>query len=184
MSTVQKAIYGRLKLNNIAGLKLWDSVHVYLIGTYIKSIRQHKPDGSIINNNVSLTCMTMIKLATGWFEIFEFPTYDLGEVTGGNDNYISKSSTIVIPLFNKTCLIIYPRPRKVVFDNRSEFKRYFTPLIKYFDIKHVLTTIKKPQYNAPLDRVHQVILNMFITKNIYNKVFDYIDPWVETLVSI
>ena len=35
-----------------------------------------------------------------------------------------------------------------------------------------------------MERVHQVILNMLVTKNITNKVFDYIYPWGKTLVSI
>ena len=40
--------------------------------------------------------------------------------------------------------------------------------------------IKNPQANAPVERMHQVILNMLLTKDIYNKLFDYIDPWGET----
>ena len=84
-------------------------------------------------------------------------------------------------MFNNTWLCRYPRPRKVVFDDGSEFKRDFTPLLKYFDIKPVLTSVKKPQSNAPVERVHQVILNMLVTKGLDKKVFDYIDPWGETL---
>ena len=77
-----------------------------------------------------------------------------------------------------------PRPRKFVFDNGSEFKQDFTPLINYFDIKPVLTTNKKPQAKALMERVHQLILNIIVAKYIYNKVFDHIYPWGETLASI
>ena len=35
-----------------------------------------------------------------------------------------------------------------------------------------------------VERVHQVILNMLVTKDLYNKVFDHTDPWDETLASI
>ena len=87
-------------------------------------------------------------------------------------------------MFNSTWISRYPRPHKVVFDNEYEFKQYFTPLIKGFDIKPVLTTIKTPQPNTPMKRVHQVILNLLVTKDIYNKVFDYIGPWGENLTSI
>ena len=52
-------------------------VHVDLIGPYSKSIRQQQPGGTFIRNNYSLTCMTMIDLATGWFDIVEIPTFDL-----------------------------------------------------------------------------------------------------------
>ena len=61
-----------------------------LIGPHSKSIRQHQPGGAIIKNNVSLTCLKMIDPATGWFEIVEMPTYDLDEVTGGNNEYTDK----------------------------------------------------------------------------------------------
>ena len=37
---------------------------------------------------------------------------------------------------------------QVVFDNGSELKLYFTPLLNYFDIKPVLSKIKNPQANA------------------------------------
>ena len=57
-------------------------------------------------------------------------------------------------------------------------------MLKYFDIKPVLSLVKKPQANAPVERVHQVIVNMIVTKDLDNKVFDYIDPWGETIASI
>ena len=69
---------------NIAELKPWYTAHVYLIGPYSKSIRQHQLCGAIINNNVSLACMTMIVPATGWFRIVEVLTFDRDEVMGVN----------------------------------------------------------------------------------------------------
>ena len=71
-----------------------------------------------------------------------------------------------------------------MFDNGSEFKGNFTPFLKNFGIKSVLTTIKNPQANVPVEQLHQVILNILATKDIDNKVLDHIDPWGETLVSI
>ena len=89
-----------------------------------------------------------------------------------------------LDIFNNTGLCRYPRPRKVVFDNGSEFKRDFTPFLKDLDIKPILTKIKNPQDNAPVERVHQVILNMIVAKDIDDKIFDNIYPWGETLASI
>ena len=57
-------------------------------------------------------------------------------------------------------------------------------MIKNFDIKLILMSIKQQQVNDTVDRVHQVILNRIVIKYIDNKVFDHIDPWVETLVYI
>ena len=39
--------------------------------------------------------MKIIDPGTGWFEIYEGPTFDLNEVTGSNDEYIGKSSARV-----------------------------------------------------------------------------------------
>ena len=70
MSTFQKinTIFGHMTTKNIAELKPLDLVHVGLIFPYSSSIRQHQPGGAIINNNVSLTCMTMTDPATSWIE--------------------------------------------------------------------------------------------------------------------
>ena len=120
----------------------------------------------------SLTCMTMIDPVTGWFEIVKIPTFDLDEVTAGNDEYIDKSSARVSHLFKNTWLCRYLHPLKVMFDNVSEFKQYFTPLLKDFRIKPVLISVKNPQANAMVEQVHQVILNMLVIKYLDNKVLD------------
>ena len=57
-------------------------------------------------------------------------------------------------------------------------------MLKDFYITPVLTTVKTPQANAPMEQVHKLILNVLATKYPDNKVFDYIYPWGETLVSI
>ena len=180
----RKTLYGYLPPKNITELKPWDLVHVDLIVLYINSIRKQKPGRTVIRNNASLTYMTMIDPATGWFEIVEILTFDLDEVTIGNDKYIDKSSSRVSQLFNNTWICRYPHPSKSVFDNGCEFKRDFAPFLKDFNIKPVLTSVKNPQANAPVDQVHQVIVNMLVIKYIDNKFFDYIYPWGETLVSI
>ena len=73
-----------------------------MIGTYRKSIRKHQQGGTIIKNNVSLTCIATIGLATGWFEIIEILTFDLNEATASNDEYINESSARISQLFNNT----------------------------------------------------------------------------------
>ena len=45
-------------------------------------------------------------------------------------------------------------------------------------------TIENPRSNAPVECLHQVILNMLVTKDIATKVFDYIYPSGETLAYI
>ena len=128
--------------------------------------------------------MAMIDSATGWLYVVKITMFDLKEVALGNDEYIDKSSARDSQMFRNTWLCIYPCPHKVVFDNSSEFKRYFTPLLKDFDIKRFKTSVKNPQANAPVERAHKVILNTLVTKDLDKKIFDYIDPWDETLASI
>ena len=71
-----------------------------------------------------------------------------------------------------------------MFDNRSKFKQYFTTLLKDLNIRPVLMKIKKPQANALVEQVNQVILNRLVTKYLANKIFNYVDPWGETLAYI
>ena len=80
-------------------------------------------------------------------------------------------------MFNNIWLCIYLRPRNGLFDNGYEFKRDFTPFLKDFDIKPVLMSVKNPQSKNPVEKVHKVILNMLVIKDLDKKVFDYIDPW-------
>ena len=61
-----------------------------------------------------------------------------------------------------------------MFDNIYDFKQYLTTLIKCFEIKPVLITVKKPQANVLVEQLHQVILNMIVTKDLDIKVFYYI----------
>ena len=46
--------------------------------------------------------MTMIDPTTSWSKIVEISTYDLNEVTLGNEDYIDKSYTRVSQLFKNT----------------------------------------------------------------------------------
>ena len=57
-------------------------------------------------------------------------------------------------------------------------------MLKDLDIKPVLTPVKNPQANYLVDRLQQIIMNMLVTKDIDNKVFDSIDSWGENLASM
>ena len=57
-------------------------------------------------------------------------------------------------------------------------------MIKYFNIKPVCTILNNPQVNAPLKQVHQVIYNMLVAKDLYNKLYDYIGLWGEIILSL
>ena len=60
--------------------------------------------------------------------------------------------------------------KKSCLTNGYDFKRDFTPLLKYINTKPVLTAIKNPQANAMVERGNQVILHMLDTKYLDKKV--------------
>ena len=78
----------------------------------------------------------------------------------------------------------YPRPKKVIFDNGSEFKKDFVPLLQDFAIKPACTTIKNPQSNAPVKRIHQVVGQMMAAQDLKTRIFDFINLWGPILTSI
>ena len=129
--------------------------------------------------------MTMIDPVTGWFEIVEIPSYIITDVKNKKlQENIDKSSARISRIFDQTWLSRYPRPSKVVFDNGSEFKKDFVPLLKDWSIKPKCTTVKNPTANSPVERIHQVIRHMFLTKNFKEKIFDNIDPFGSILASV
>ena len=94
---------------------------------------------------VSCRSAIIIEPATGWFEIIEVPNYIIEELnTKSTQDKIDKTSARISQLFNQTWIQRYPRPNKVIFDNGSEFKKDFVPLLKDFNVKPVPTSIKKP----------------------------------------
>ena len=167
----RKTRYGHLPPKNIGVLKPWEKVHIDLIGPYSVLALQQRPGQKREMTELSLTAMTFIDPATGWFEIVEVPTID-------------KSSARISQLFDQVWLSRYPRPKEVIFDNGSEFKSDFVPLLKDFKIKPKLTSIKNPQSNAIVERVHQVLSNMFRTKDLSKRIFDYVNPWNDILSSV
>ena len=155
-----KKKYGKLPPKEVT-MTPWETVCIDLVGPYTVTDR--------LGNDRILTAMTFVDPATGWFEIAEIP---------------DKTSARISQIFNSTWLARYPRPRKVIFDNGNEFKKDFLPLLKDFSIKPTPTTIKNPQANAILERVHQVLGDMLRTKNLQQYDFDALDPWNDILASI
>ena len=60
----------------------------------------------------------------------------------------------------------YPRCCYIIYNNSSEFKLNFEYLCVTYGIKHKPTTIKNPQANAILERLHQVLAQMLRTSEL------------------
>ena len=144
----------------------WHSVCVDCIGPLTIQSRIHKK-----KVKYAIQALTMIDPATGWFEICPIPLGDF-------------NSSRVSQLFNQYWLARYPRPVMVIHDNGNEFKKGFLQLLKDFGIKSKPTTVKNPQANGIIERVHGVINDMLRDNDLEHHDFDPVDPWEDLLANI
>jgi len=79
--------------------------------------------------------------------------------------YKSKSSEKISLIFDREWLCHYRRPRMVVFDDGTEFSSEFLELLPSYGIQPKATTIKNPQSNAIVERLHLTISNSLRTMN-------------------
>jgi hypothetical protein len=113
----------------------------------------------------------MIDPATAWFEIIELPLASVVVKRSGEEIteiVIDKTAAQVSRLFNKQWLCRYPRPKYCIYDNGSEFKSHFSELCMTYSIerKPTTVTVKNPQANAILERVHGVFGDMLRTSGL------------------
>ena len=139
----RKLQYGKLPAKSVIR-KPWEALCVDLIGPY--TLRGK--DGT----EIDFMCLTMIDPATGWFEMVELPVIEIVKNTGGDDvetqEIFDKTSKQIASLVNKSWFCRYPRPRFVIYDNGSEFKRHFYDLCDTYGLTQKPTTIKNPQSNG------------------------------------
>ena len=113
-------------------------------------------------------CLTMIDPASSWFQIVELPvTTDAfipmdtkgqrGTTSHNNTtlSYFDKSSAMISNLVNKTWFS--------TMEVSLNFTLNVEAFCKSYGIKRKPTSVKKPQSNAILERVHQVITLMLCT---------------------
>ena len=116
----------------------WRNNCVDLIGPYTTKGR----DGKIMD----FMCLSIIDLATGWFEMVELPVISQVTEMDGKTSIkwtIDKSSAEVAMLFNQQWLSRYPRAKCITYDNGSEFKLHFEALCNSFRITRKPATVKK-----------------------------------------
>ena len=97
---------------------------------------------------------------------------------------IDQSLDRISRIIDKLWLSIYPRPRKFIFNNGSEFKRNFILFLKDFSFKPTCTTIKHQQSNDILERIHQFVGSMLKTKGLSNTTVDAVSLWIEIIAPI
>lgn len=153
--------YGKLPTKLVES-NPWEALCVDLVGPYTLKAK----DGT----EIDFMCLTMIDPASSWFEIVELPVKDIFKKNKSGklekSEYFDKTSAQISRLVNKSWFSRYPRCRKIIYDNGSEFKLHFEDLCETYGIKRKPTTIKNPTANAILERVHQVVTSMLRTSEL------------------
>ena len=118
-----------------------------LIGPY-KIRRKGQPD-------LVCKCITMIDPASGWFKIHQ---------------YGDKQSVTIANIAEQEWFLRYPWPTQVTFDRGSEFIGHdFKHIILHdYGVKAKPITVRNPQANAIVERIHQVIGNIIKTFDLEN----------------
>ena len=133
----------------------WDKLCVDLIGPYTME-RKGK------SRPLILWCVTMIDPATGWFE--------MREIT-------NKQAITVANIVEQAWLTRYPWPVELTYDKGTEFMAEFAQMIvKDYGIKKKGITVRNPQANAILKRIHQTIGNMIRTFEVQDNYLDEGQP--------
>ena len=151
----KQKMYGHLPPKE-AEAEIWDKMCVDLIGPY-KIRRKGKPD-------LVCKCVTMIDPASGWFELHQ---------------YDDKRSITVANIVEQEWFSRYPWPTQVTFDRGGEFigSDFKQMLINDYGIKRKPISVRNPQANAIVERIHQVIANMIRTFELETNYLDQDDPW-------
>lgn len=153
--------YGKLPEKQAEAVP-WDTLCIDLIGPYTIKRNGH-------SNDLTLWCVTMIDPATGWFEMKDIPT---------------KRADYIANIVETTWLTRYPWPTQLVFDRGTEFMAEFAKMVvNDYGIKRKPITVRNPQANAIIERVHQTIGNMIRTFSVENMELDETDPWSGVLAA-
>ncbi len=80
--------------------------------------------------------------------------------------YFDKSSAQISNLVYKTWCSRYPCCCYIIYNNGSEFKLHFRSLCDTYGIKRKPTSVKNPQMNAILERIHGVLGSMLRTSEL------------------
>ena len=145
----------------------WEILCIDLIGPY--SIPTKKKRNQKEARVLKLWALTMIDPATGWLEIKDITT---------------KQADNVANVLEQTWLTRYPRPSVITLDRGSEFMAEVSQLIRNdYGIKKKPITVRNPQANAIIERVHQTIANIIRTFDLNNTEVEEENPWSGILAA-
>ena len=166
-----KRNYGKLPAKQ-AETQPWDTLCIDLIGKYRmtpnKGGRKYAMKGKK-DNDVYLQAITMIDPATGWIEIRSVP---------------EARADLVANQVELAWLTRYPLPNKITVDRGKEFLAEFKIMMENdYGISCSPISVRNPQANAIVERVHQTIGNIIRTFKIQEMDLDNENPWEGILSS-
>jgi hypothetical protein len=154
--------YGHLPLKTVE-INPWSILCVDLIGPYTIPIK-----GKTDKKN-TLWAVTMIDPATSWFEIKPIS---------------EKSSLNITNAVEIAWLTRYPWPETLICDRGTEFLNNFAKEVhNTYGITQNTATVRNPQANAILERIHQTLGNILRTYELYNTEQDLEDAWSGILAA-
>ena len=117
-----------------------------------------------------LTCkaVTMIDPATGWFEVVQYP---------------DKKAITVANLIEQQWLTRYPWPSIMTYNKGPEFvgQDFRRMVTEDYGIKVKAASVRNPQANAIIERIHQTIGNIVRTFELQDNYLDEDDPFAGVL---
>eukprot|EP00957_Ditylum_brightwellii_P211803 15366617-Ditylum_brightwellii.AAC.1 len=134
------------------------------------NIKKRKTQNAKKKKDLTLWCVTMIDPVTSWFEIAEIK---------------AKRSDIIASVVETTWLTRYPYPTQVVLDRGKEFMAEFSEMIlKYYGVKKKPITIRNPQANSIIEKIHQTIGKMIRSFKVHSTDIYDKKPWTGILSAV
>ena len=128
--------YGKLPIRNDVASDPFPTVQVNLVGP--RKIEIAQANSTVAEKEIK--AVTIIDIGTLLLEIVP---------------YHNRTSVSIANIFDQEWLCRYPKPARVIHDNGSEFiGSEFQEMLRSFDIIPVPTTVKNPQANSVIERIH------------------------------
>jgi len=129
----------------------------------VDRIEPYKITNTTNNQELNLWCVTMIDPATGWIEIKEIK---------------NKEAINIANIVEQAWLTRYPWPMELTYDRGTEFMGEFAKMIEDdYGIIRKGTTVRNPQANSVLERVHQTLGNIIRTFEVHTSDMTTEDSW-------
>jgi Integrase zinc binding domain len=142
---ISSKLYGHLPQTDLL-CDPWEIIQIDLFGPWTFQ--------DITQTTHHIQGLSIIDVATCWVELCP---------------YSSKKSEDIALLVDQIWFCCYPRPRIPIIDNGSEFSFEFLEILRSYGVTPKPTTIKNPQTNAFVERVHQVIGDAIRSMELHTK---------------